>query len=66
MSLILLPVRPSGFVPVITSIFMHEFQNDLAQLFSMRVEVPFETFLGRLKVKVILEGQMTKMSLSGP
>ena len=29
-------VPPSGFVWAITSTFMHGFQNDLAQLFSMR------------------------------
>ena len=31
-----LRVRPSGFVRAITSTFMHEFQNNLAQLFSLR------------------------------
>ena len=29
-------LRPFGFVQAITSIFMHGFQNNLAQLFSLR------------------------------
>ena len=29
-------IHPSGFVQTITSTFMHEFQNNLAQLFSLR------------------------------
>ena len=29
-------IHPSGFVRARTSTFMHEFQNDLAQLFSLR------------------------------
>ena len=37
-------VCPSRFVPAITLTFMHEFQNDLAQLFSLRSRNAFETF----------------------
>ena len=55
-------VCPSDFVRAITSTFMHVFQNNLAQLFSLRRRSAFETFLGGLKVKVTLEGQMIKWS----
>ena len=44
---------------------MHGFQNNFAQLFYLRsreVVVLFETFLGRLNVKVTVEGQMIKWS----
>ena len=40
-------MHPSRFIRAITCTFLHGFQNNLAQLFSMRsgVEVPFETFV---------------------
>ena len=43
--------------PVITPTFMHEFQNYLTCC-PLRGEVPLETFLGRLKVNVTLEGRI--------
>ena len=51
----------SGFVWTITSIFIHGFQNDMVQLFSMmRRSAIGNICSGRLKVKVTLEGQMIK------
>ena len=38
-------VRPSGFFQAITCTFMHGFQNNMAQLFTLTGEVPFETFV---------------------
>ena len=52
-------VRPSGFVRAITPTFMHEFQKIFWHSFCpRRGEMPFETFLDRLKVMVILEGHI--------
>ena len=56
-------VCPSGFVWAITSIFMNGFQNNLAQLVSLRSSSAIRNIsLGKLKVKVTLEGQMIKRS----
>ena len=50
-------------VQVITSTFMHGFQNTLVQLFSLRSRSAIRNFCsGRLKVKVTLEGQIMKCS----
>ena len=50
-------VRPSGFVRVITSTFMHGFQNNLTQLLFLRKgSAIWNNFSGRLKFKVTLEG----------
>ena len=54
-------VYPSGFVWVITPTFMHGFQNYLTQFLFLRSSVIWN-FLGSLKVKVTLEGQMIKWS----
>ena len=45
-------------VRAISSTFMHGFQNNLVQLFIRNI------CLGKLKVKVTLEGQMIKWSLA--
>ena len=56
-------VCPSGFVQAITSTFIHRFQNDLAQLLSIRSRSAIWNICsGRLMVKVTLEGQMIKWS----
>ena len=48
-------------VRVITSTFMHEFQNNFVQLFFLRSSsAVLNIWSGTLKVKVILEGQMIK------
>ena len=53
---------PSGFVWVITPLIMHGFQNYLTQfLFLMRRSVIWNIFLGRLKVKVTLEGHINEL-----
>ena len=49
-------VRPSGFFRAITCTFMHGFQNNLAQLFTLTRRSAICS--GTLKVKVILEGPM--------
>ena len=47
------------FVLTITCTFMHGFQNNLAQLFSLRSGSAIGNICsGRLKVKVTVEGQM--------
>ena len=54
-------MRLSGYVLVITSIFTHEFQNNLAQLFSLRSKNALRNICSsRLKVKVTFECQMIK------
>ena len=55
-------VCPSGFVLVITPTFMRGFQNYLTQFLFLRRSSVIRNFLGRLKVKVTLEGQMIKWS----
>ena len=50
-------VRPCRFVWAITSTFMHGFQNNLAQLFSLTSRSAIRNICsGRLKVRVTLEG----------
>ena len=57
-------VRLSGFVRAITCIFVHGFQNNLAQLLSSKSKSAILNIcLGRLKIKVSLEGQIIKWSL---
>ena len=49
--------------PAVTSTFMPEFQNNLAQLFSLRCRrVILKIFTGRLTVKITVGGQMIKWS----
>ena len=49
--------------PAITGTFMHGFQNNFAQLLSLRRRsAVLNICLCRLKVKVTLEGQMIKWS----
>ena len=56
-------VRLSGFFRAITCTFMHGFQNNSAQLFTLtRRSAIWNICSGTLKVKVILEGQMIKWS----
>ena len=51
------------FVRAITGTFMHGFQNNFAQLSSLRRRSAVQNIcLRRLKVKVTLEGQMIKWS----
>ena len=55
-------LRTSGFVRVITPTFMHGFQNYLTQLLSLgRRSAIWNIFLGRLKVKVTLEGHINEL-----
>ena len=55
-------VHPSRFNLAKTSIFVHGFQNYLAQLFSLRKSRAMRnTYSGRLQVKVTLWGQNDKM-----
>ena len=50
-------------VRAITCTFMHGFQNNFAQVFSLRCSSAIRNIcLGRLEVKVTLEGQMVKWS----
>ena len=50
-------------VRAITGIFIHGFQNNFAQLLSLRRRSAIQNHcLRRLKVKVTLEGQMIKWS----
>ena len=52
-------VRSSGFVRAITSTLMHEFQNNLAQLFFFRSRNAFETlpFSGKTSgTSVLIQG----------
>ena len=56
-------VHLSGFVLAITSTFMHEFQNNLAELYFLtNRSAIWNICSGKLKVKVTLEGQMIKCS----
>ena len=51
-------VRPSEFVWAITSTFMNELRNNLAQLFFLRSRsAVLNIYSGKQKVKVTLEGQ---------
>ena len=63
-------IHPSVFVCGITSTFMHGFQDNLAQLFSLQSRSAILNIcIGKLKIKVTLDGQMikwSKLSLSGP
>ena len=53
----------SRFVRAITSALIHGFQNNMAQLLSLRRRTAIGIiFSGRLKVKVALVGQMIKWS----
>ena len=56
-------VHLSGFVQAITCTFVHGFQNNLAQLVSLKSKIATgDICSGRLKVKVTLDGQMIKWS----
>ena len=53
----------SGFFQAITSIFMHRYQHNLAQLFSFTSRNAIQNICSvRLKAKVTLEGQMIEWS----
>ena len=54
-------VRPSGFVRVITPRFIRGFQNYLTQLLFMRRKSVIGNILGRLRLKVILEGHINEL-----
>ena len=52
-------VRPDRFVQAITCTFVHGFQNNLSQLFSLRRRSAIRDMCsGRLKVMLALEDQM--------
>ena len=56
-----LKVSYIALVPAITPTVMHGFQNNLAQLFSLRSSsAVLNIYSGMWKVKVTLEGQMIK------
>ena len=52
---------PSGFVRVITPTFMHGFQNYLTQVVLEEEKCHLKYFLGRLNVKVTLEGHINEL-----
>ena len=56
-------VRPSGFFRAISSTYMNEFQNNLAQLLCLTSRSAIRNiYLSRLKVKVTFEDQIIKWS----
>ena len=60
-----LKVTYIALVPAITPTFMHGFQNNLVQLFSLRSSSAISNiYSGMWKVKVTLEGQMIKWPIN--
>ena len=56
-------LHPSKFVRAITCTFMRGFENNLAQLFFLRGRrAVLNICLGRLKIKVTLDGQKMKLT----